>query len=169
MPNLSSIPDSELLAHVPVLLTRERAVVADIIAYLAEIDRRRLYLDEACSSLRSYCVERLGYSEDEASKRVRVAHLARQLPRVLNELRSGAIHLTGLFLLAPYLTPENADALLGEARGLSRQAVEQLIARWFPRPDVQSRIDAVSTQSALPLDAEQSAQSGRPASQTCPG
>jgi hypothetical protein len=54
-----------------------------------------------------------------------------------------------LFLLAPYLTAHNADALLAEARGLSRQAIEQLIARWFPRPDVESRIDPVASQPAL--------------------
>jgi 5-methylcytosine-specific restriction endonuclease McrA len=166
MPSLSTISDSELLAHRPVLLTRERAATAELIAYLAEIERRRLYLEQACSSLRSFCIERLGYSEDEASKRVRVAHLARVLPSVLDELRSGAIHLTGLFLLAPYLTVHNADALLGEARGLSRRAIQQLIARWFPRPDVPARIDPVASQSALPLG---QAGSGRPGAAIGPG
>ncbi|HEY6557171.1 MAG TPA: hypothetical protein VI072_07855, partial [Polyangiaceae bacterium] len=166
MASLPTISNSELLAHVPVLLTRERAVTADLIEYLAEIDRRRLYLEQACSSLRSFCIERLGYSEDEASKRVRVARLARELPSVLDELRSGAIHLTGLFLLAPHLTVHNAGALLGEARGLSRRAIEQLIARWVPRPDVESRIDPVASQSALPLG---QAGSGRPAAAIGPG
>ncbi|HEY6557566.1 MAG TPA: HNH endonuclease, partial [Polyangiaceae bacterium] len=163
---MSTVSDSELLAHVPVLLTRERAATAELIEYLAEIERRRLYLEQACSSLRSFCIERLGYSEDEASKRVRVAHLARALPSVLDQLRSGGIHLTGLFLLAPYLTQQNADALLGEARGLSRRAIEQLIARWFPRPDVQSRIDPIASQSALPLG---QAGSGRPVASIGPG
>jgi 5-methylcytosine-specific restriction endonuclease McrA len=166
MASLSTIPDSELLAHVPVLLTRERAATAELIEYLVEIDRRRLYLEQACSSLRSFCIERLGYSEDEASKRVRVAQVARRIPSVLLELRSGAIHLTGLFLLAPYLTVHNADALLGEARGLSRRAIEQLIARWFPRPDVDSRIDPVASQSTLPLG---QAGTGRPAASIGPG
>ena len=107
----SSMPDSDLLATLPALLTRERAMLVEVIAYLAEIDRRRLYLEQACSSLRSFCIERLGYSEDEASKRVRVVRLARRLPRVLDELQNGGVHLTGLFLLAPYLTEENAESL----------------------------------------------------------
>ncbi|HEY6558197.1 MAG TPA: hypothetical protein VI072_13020 [Polyangiaceae bacterium] len=168
MTKLSAMSDSQLLAHAPVLLTREHAIVADVIEYLAEVDRRRLYLDQACASLRSFCIERLGYSEDEAGKRVRVAHLARQLPRVLDELRSGSIHLTGLFLLAPYLTEQNAEMLLSEARGLSRQAVEQLIVHCFPRPNVASRIDPVAAQSALPLN-DSHARSGRPATSTGPG
>ncbi len=151
MTNLSLMSDSDLVARVPGLLTRERAAIAEVIAYLAEIERPRLYLDQACSCLRSYCIERCGYSEDEATKRVRVAQLARRLPRVIHELRGGAIHLTGLFLLAPYLTAQNADALLREARGLSRQIIEHLIARWFPKPDAPSRIEPLTAQPALPL------------------
>src|SRR2546428_2948023 len=100
METLSLISNSDLLALMPSLVLAERARIADVIEHLVEIDRRRLYLDQACSSLSSYCSERLGYSEDEASKRVRVARLAGRLPQVLDELRAGAIHLTGLFLLS---------------------------------------------------------------------
>ena len=81
--------------RVPELVLVERSASADVIAHLMEIGRRRLYLDQACSSLYRYARERLRYSEDEALKRVRVARLAEWLPRVLEELRTGAIHLTG--------------------------------------------------------------------------
>ncbi len=150
------------------VVTRKRAAVAEVIAYLAEIDRRRSYLDQACSSLRTYCIERLGYSEDETTKRVRVARLARRLPCVLDELRSGAVHLNGLFLLESYLTEQNVETLLGEARGLSRMAIEKLIARWFPHPDAPNRIDPVATQPGLPLGSDP-AHSGRPPRPIGPG
>jgi hypothetical protein len=123
----------------------ERAASADVIAWLAELDRRKLYLEAACSSLYSFCMERLGYSEDGALKRVRVARLAQQLSQVLDELQSGAIHLTGLFLFSQHLTEDNAEALLAEARGKSRRQIEQLLARWFPRPDVPERIEPLLT------------------------
>ena len=110
--------------------------------------RRRLYLDQACSSLYAYCRERLGYSEDAALKRARVARLVLRLPRVLAELRGGAIHLTGLFLLDRYLNEENADGLLAEARGTSRRELEKILAIRFPRPDVPSTIEPLGT---LPL------------------
>jgi hypothetical protein len=84
----------------------------------------------------SYCIERLGYSEDAAFKCVRVTRAAHSMPRVLDELRSGAIHLTGLFVLAPHLNDDNADALFAEARGKSRSEIERMLARWFPKPDV---------------------------------
>jgi hypothetical protein len=136
MLTLTHLSNSELLAHLPDIRARERNATAEIIAGLAEIDRRRLYLSEACSSLHTFCIQRLGYSENEAQKRIVVARLYQRLPRALLELESGSIHLTGLFVLAPCLTDRNADALLSEARGRTRREIEAILARWFPRSDV---------------------------------
>src|SRR4029453_8805948 len=111
MPALSLLSDSDLITRLPELVLVEREAMADVIEHLVEVERRRLYLEQATSSLYKYCEERLGYSEDEASKRGRVAHLALRFPRALEELRSGAIHLTGLFLLSSHVTEENADLL----------------------------------------------------------
>jgi hypothetical protein len=121
----------------------ERIASAEVVEHLMEVERRRLYLDQACSSLYTYARERLRYSEDAALKRARVARLALRLPRVLDELRSGAIHLTGLFLLERYLNDENAEELLAEARGTSRRELEKMLAIRFPRPDVPSTIEAL--------------------------
>jgi len=85
------LSDPELLLQLPAMLTRERAASADVIEFLIEIERRDLFLEQACSSLYSFYMERLGYSEDEAIKRVRVTRLARRIPGVLDELRSGAL------------------------------------------------------------------------------
>ncbi|MFZ5890923.1 MAG: HNH endonuclease [Myxococcota bacterium] len=136
----SSISNAELLARMPVLANCERGATADVIEHLMEIDRRKLYLGQACSSLSAYCRERLDYSEDQAGKRVRVARLARDVPEVLEELRRGCIHLTGLFLLARHMTRENAAALLAEARGKSRREIERVIAARFPQPDVEESV-----------------------------
>jgi hypothetical protein len=133
---LTHLDDLELLDRLPSVRAAERKATADIIACLAEIDRRRLYLSQACSSLHAFCVQRLGYSENEAQKRIQVARLCQRLPRALLELENGSIHLTGLFLLAPQLTEQNADALLAESRGRTRRKIEAIVARWFPRSDV---------------------------------
>ena len=58
MPPLTTISDYELLTRVPVLIQRERAASVDVIEHPVEIDRRRLYLEQACSSLYSFCIER---------------------------------------------------------------------------------------------------------------
>ena len=80
-----------------------------------------------------------------------MAKLAVRLPQVLDELRAGTMHLTGLFLLAGHLTEDNASALLAEARGMSRRNIEELIARRFPRPDVPASIERLA-QAATQLE-----------------
>jgi hypothetical protein len=136
MLTLSHLSDRELLACLREARAAERTAIAQMIAHLAEVDRRRLYLGEACSSFHSFCVQRLGYSENEAQKRIQVARLYQRLPQVLVELENGSIHLTGLFLLSAHLTDDNAAMLLAEARGRTRREIEASLARWFPRPDV---------------------------------
>jgi hypothetical protein len=117
MSTLRSLSDSELVARLPALVQAERPAMADVIEHLVEMERRRLYLSHAVSSLYRYCIERLGYAEDAALRRHRVAKLALRLPQVLAELRAGTMHLTGLFLLSTHLTEDNAETLLSEARG----------------------------------------------------
>ncbi len=102
-------------------------------------------------------MERLGYSEDGATKRMRVARISQRFPQILDELASGAIHLTGLFLLSGHLTEDNADRLLAEARGKSKRQLEELLARWFPRPDVAATITPSVPE---PAQAELSTMSG---------
>ena len=146
----------------PRLVLSERSCVADVIEHLIEIDQRRLYLDQSCRSLSSYCIERLAYSEDEAVKRVRVARLASRLPQVLGELRKGAIHLTGLFLLAQFLTQDNYDSWMASARGKSKRQIEQLIAARAPRPEVPERLAPLP--EPLPMPSKECEHEN-----TCPG
>jgi hypothetical protein len=173
MPSLFLFSDTELLARMAAVVQAERKASVDVVEHLMEVKRRRLYLDQACSSLYTYCRERLGYTEDAALKRARIARLALRLPRVLDDLRSGAIHLTGLFLLDRYLNSENAEALLAEARGKSRRELEKILAIRFPRPDVPSNIEPLGTTPTLPLGAEASgarlSSSGPSPWFTCPG
>ena len=51
----TQLSDQELLAEAKRLAEHERAATADLIATLAKLDTRRLYLGEGCSSLFSYC------------------------------------------------------------------------------------------------------------------
>src|SRR5262249_44195710 len=110
---------------------------------LMEFDERRLFLPQACSSLFAYCTERLGYSDDAALKRARVARLASRFPETLDELRAGTIHLTWLFLLSQHANEHNIVELLGEARGKGRREIEAMLAQRFPRPSAPDRIKPI--------------------------
>ncbi len=51
-------------------------------------------------------------------------------------MASGRLHLTGVLLLAPHLTPANADELLDAAAGKSKAEIEALLAERFPRSEL---------------------------------
>jgi hypothetical protein len=54
---LSGVGDDELLAALSALVRRENDLMSDLLAHLAELDERRLYLDLGFTSLFAYCTE----------------------------------------------------------------------------------------------------------------
>jgi len=60
------LSDRELLACVQVLADKEREATAALIAHLAVMDERRLYLSEGCSPLFTYCMRVLHFSKSAA-------------------------------------------------------------------------------------------------------
>jgi hypothetical protein len=141
---IENLTDDALLAATRGLVERSLAVTADLLVHLGEIDARKLYLARAFPSMFALCVTDLGFSEDVAYNRIMVARLARRLPTVLDALRSGRVHLAGLRLLAPHLTEENSGAVLAEATGKSKRQIEELTARFAPKPPVASMIRRVA-------------------------
>jgi hypothetical protein len=138
---LDHVSDDALHAGVKTLTGRHNALTAELLAHLAEVDARGIYRERACSSLYTYCVYELRLSEDEAQRRARVARTAREFPLLFEMLAEGAIHLTGILLLAPYLTPGNHAELLARARFRTKREIEHLVAEIAPRPDVPARVE----------------------------
>lgn len=134
------LTNEELVAEVKRLTERERAATADLIAMLAELDARRLYLGEGCSSLFSYCTHVLHLSEHAAYGRIEAARAARRHPVILDMLATGSVNLTSVCLLAPHLTEENHLDVLDAARHKSKREVEHLVASLRPQPAVPSII-----------------------------
>src|SRR5437762_6637765 len=66
----SRLSDRELMAHVERLARLAREATADLVAHLAELDARRLYLGAGYPSLFAYCTERLRISEYGAYNRM---------------------------------------------------------------------------------------------------
>ena len=132
--SLADLSDQDLLARVMELAADERRATALLIAHLAELDARRLYLAEGYSSLFIYCTQALRLSEHAAYGRIEAARTVRRFPAVLEMLVEGAVTLTTVGLLAPHLTAENHRDLLDRARHKSKRAVEEVIAALCPRP-----------------------------------
>ncbi|MEO5989900.1 MAG: HNH endonuclease, partial [Candidatus Eisenbacteria bacterium] len=113
--SLSHLADHVLLRDLKSLVARDRATTAELLAHLAEVDERRLYLPAAYSSMYLYCVQELHMSEDAAFRRIRVARAARRFPTILAALADGRLNLTSVLLVAPHLTAHTADELLAAA------------------------------------------------------
>ncbi|TMQ64128.1 MAG: HNH endonuclease, partial [Candidatus Eisenbacteria bacterium] len=117
---LSHLSDGALLQGLTALVARERTTTATLLAHLAEVDARRLYLPAAYPSMYAYCVQELRLSEDAAYKRIQAARAARQFPTLFAALADGRLHLSAVVLLAPYLNQENIDELLAAAADKSK-------------------------------------------------
>jgi hypothetical protein len=132
---LHSLSDDELLQGLSEILQQSRRVEADLVAHIGEVDERRLYAREACSSMFVYCTEVLHLSEAEAYFRIAAARAARKYPMLLVMLREGRLHLSGIAILAPHLTEENCERVLARAASKSKRQIEELVAEISPKPD----------------------------------
>jgi hypothetical protein len=134
--SFTSLADDQLLATVHSLAADERRATARLIAALAEVERRRLFLAEGCASLFTYCTQVLHLSEDAAYNRMVGARAVLTFPVILVRLAAGDVTLTTVRRLVPVLTSENVEQLLAGARHKSKAEVELLVAGVRPRSDV---------------------------------
>jgi len=112
------------------------------------LETRGLHLAAGFPSLFSYCTEVLHLSEDATFNRVEAVHLARRVPVILDMLDAGSLSVTTARLVGRILTPENQDEVLAAAVGRSKRAVEELVARYAPQPDVPTSLRKVPVRTA---------------------
>ncbi len=84
--SLSCLQDDELLMEVKRLVVNERQATAALLRSLMELDARRLYLREGCSSLFTYCTHVLHLAEGSAYNCIAAARAARRFPALLDAL-----------------------------------------------------------------------------------
>ena len=138
--SLAVLSHSQLLNRFEDLVHRDRRCTAEMLGVLAEIDDRKLWAAQACSSMFAFCVERFCMSEAVAAKRIGAARTARRFPVIFAMVARGELHLCGVHQLGAHLTESNHQALLDRAKHKSSREIEVLVAQIAPRPDVPSRI-----------------------------
>ena len=121
-------------------LGSSRRLMALVLAHLGEVEERRLHLLAGYSSMFAYCTARLGMSEDEACRRLDVARLARRFPILFEQLASGRVSLSVAALLKHRLADANHAALLAAVSGKTIRQAHEVLAAWFPQPDVEPSI-----------------------------
>ncbi len=140
---VGSLSNAALLERLGEVTGRDRTTTAEMLAVLAEVERRKLHRPAGYPSLFRYCVDVLRMSGDMAYKRIQVSRAARRFPQLLDLIADGRLHLTGARLVAPHLTRLNADDLLAAAVHRTTHEILVLLAERFPQPDVSTRIEPV--------------------------
>ncbi len=137
---LNSLRNEELLAALSLLVSRENDALSDLLAHLAELDERRLYLVLGFPSLFAYCTEALGFCKSAAGRRIAAARVCRHYPDVYARVARGELKLSVLCALGPHLARESAAELFEACQNKSFEQVEELLATRFPKPNVRELI-----------------------------
>jgi hypothetical protein len=144
---LAYLDDEALLASLRSLVQSHRRVTIDIVAHLGEVDERRIHVARGFSSLFEYCIKELGFSEDEAYRRIEVARMARRYPVMLGLLQAGTVTLSVLALLKHHIEPSNAAELLTLVSGVSVRIAKERLAARFPSPPVAESVRKLAVPS----------------------
>ena len=142
---LKGLSHVQLLTRLRELVVRDHLHESELVAHLAEVDARRLYLGQACPSMFDYCVRVLHFAEGVAYKRIAVARAARKNPELVVALEQGDLHLTAASLIAPHLDRGCAAAWVAAAWHKTAREIKQWIADRKPRADVKTSVRRAPT------------------------
>lgn len=146
--SLSHLSDPALRRALKTKAGTERTATADLVAYIAEYDARKLYVPDGYPSMLAYCVAELKLSEDAAGRRITAARVTRRFPVVLDALDVGRLSLTAVGLLAPHLTENNAPGLFEAAADKTKPELQHLLAERFPRSEMMAWVAEMPGSSA---------------------
>jgi hypothetical protein len=77
---LRNLDKDNLVRDFSALIEKDRRDTATLLAYIAEVDRRKLYLEHACPSMFAFCTKRFRMSEAVAARRIRAGRATCRFP-----------------------------------------------------------------------------------------
>ena len=131
---LEQLSTEELDHSVEKLVRAEKRNVALVIAHIAEMSRRRGYLERGYKNLFEYCTRRLNLSEGSVARRIQVANVCRRFPQLLVALAENRVSLSVAGVLATVLTDSNVEKLLEDCAGMTKREAEERLVALRPKP-----------------------------------
>ncbi len=131
---LKDITDKKLLFETKKLVKKEQEVIGRIITHLEEIEARKLYSDLLYDSIYSYCMYELGYSKDQAYRRISAMRLSKKLPEVKSKIERGTLNLSSANMLATLIKDTNMSKAeqkdtLKEIDGKNKKETTELLEK----------------------------------------
>lgn len=162
--NVEKLSDQSLLQETFLLSGKERETTALLVKYLAEIERRKLFVECGFTSIFAYCTEKLKMSEGQAHRRIQAARLLNQIPRIDEKIKTGQLNLANISKMAGHFkdqkTPiQEKEKILGQIENKNARQVDQLaIGLWGDEAvkpkEVVKPISKTQIQVSVTLDEE---------------
>ena len=114
IPRMNLTESRALASRLASLLRQEHHALADFLVALADLDRRRGWVELGHSGLFPFLHCELGLSKASAFFRKTAAELIQRFPEIAEPLRDGRLCLTTMASLSKVLTPENRAEVLPE-------------------------------------------------------
>jgi len=105
---IKKMQDSELVENLKLKVGEEMKLVAEVLRYLEEVNRRRLFVEYGTPSMFKFCTRVLGYSEAEAALRIKAMRVTKVVPKALEKVQNNEVTLSGLASLHTFLTQNPA-------------------------------------------------------------
>ncbi len=109
MNEISKLSDTNLISEVKRLVGEERRLTADLLHYLCEVRRRRLFALYGFSSLFMFCVKYLGYTEAQAQRRLEAMKAMMEIPEIEEKIKVGALSLTAVAQAQSYFKSQEKE------------------------------------------------------------
>src|SRR6185312_10475990 len=139
-----NLKNTELNEKIKSLASEERRLTKVILEHIAEVDRRKLYLEMAYSSLYDYLTREIGYSAGAAQRRIDAARFLARVPEVSEKIETGSVNLSQISKLQQVcravkkegrsVTVEAQKEILEKLEGLGNEQTDLLLAREFSVP-----------------------------------
>lgn len=130
---LSLLSDKELLISAKSLVKEENRVRTQLLHHLKEIEARRLFVDLGYSSLFSYAVQELGYSESAAYRRILAARMLKDVPEIGTKVEMGDLSLSNISLATSFFKENSIEEtrkkkkVLEQLEGKSRKEAQKVL------------------------------------------
>ena len=144
--DLKQLNDNILVSNLKQKVRQETKTGLEIIEYIEEVFRRRLYSDYKCKSINAFCISILGYSPAEAARKVNACRLIQDIPETKELIDTGAINQTIASSFQTFINGENKyreskiemaekKEILNELKGKSCSEVERLLVEKSSAPE----------------------------------
>jgi len=109
MNEISKLSDTNLISEVKRLVSEERRLTADLLHYLCEVRRRRLFAQYGYPSLFTFCVKYLGYTEAQTQRRLEAMKAMIEIPEIEEKIKDGALSLTAVAQAQSYFRSQEKE------------------------------------------------------------